>query len=442
MAMFGAIQAGGGEAVRRAYAQRQQPAVAASQTGGTVDPNAGGYTRGGAGGGGAGGGNQVGGPTGGRSTVTTALNPADQAALDRYRGLRGSALDHAGGLLRRARDVTHHSWRGGMKGAPEIRRQSTLAPYGGRRVAEGDYFSAPGNLRNAMPDSGQFGNQVNAAERATFDRAMARLRPDMERQRHALENRLVQQGLQRGSEAFTNEMGRLQRQQADQSENVALSAVGAGRQEHSRLTGLQAGLRGQEFGEGLQSAQFGASEAGRGFQQRYADQQQYQNQRNFGSQFQLGRQRDEFGRDMQRRNQFIRELEQDRDRPWMEAMRAMQFGQQASPIMTPQGPMFQQGAGQPFNFQNQGGGGVDIGGIVQGLAPVLAGIFSDRRLKSNIKRRGKFRKGINWYEFDMGGRRMLGFIADEVAKVLPAAVSRGADGWDRVNYWMVFNAVR
>ena len=436
MAMFGAIQAGASAQPRRALAARANGAAAAPvATERGVDPNAGGYNRGG-----AGGGAQVGGPSGGRSTVTTTLDPADQAALGQLRGLRGSALDHAGGLLRRARDVTHHSWRGGMKGAPEIRRQSTLAPYGGRRVAEGDYFSAPGNLRNAMPDSGGFAGQVSSAERATFDRAMKRLRPGMDRERKALENRLVQQGLQRGSEAFTNEMGRLARQQADQSENVALSAVGAGRQEHSRLTGLQAGLRGQEFGEGLQSAQFGASEAGRGFQQRFADQQQYQNQRNFGSQFQLGRQRDEFGRDVTRRNQYIRELEQDRDRPWMEATRAMQFGQQASPIMTPQGPMFQQGAGNPFDFRAGGGGGLDIAGIAAGLAPVLAQL-SDRRLKSNIRKLGPYKPGIDWYEYDLGGKRMTGFMADEVREVMPEAVWRGADGYDRVDYGVVFRGV-
>ena len=440
MAMFGAIQAGGGDAVRRAYARRQPTAApaAGSTTGGTVDPGAGGYSRGG-----GGGGAQVGGETGGRSTVTTTLNPADQRDLNRLRGLRGSALDHSAALLNRARYATGaRSWRQQMQDAPGIRRQSTLAPYGGRRVQEGQYFSAPGDLRNAMPDSTGFGGQVDSAERATFERAMNRLRPDMERQRHALENRLVQQGLQRGSEAFTNEMGRLQRQQADQSENVALSAVGAGRAEHSRLTGLQAGLRGQEFGEGLQSAQFGASEAGRGFQQRYADQQQYQNQRNFGSQFQLGRQRDEFGRDMQRRNQFIRETEMGRDRPWMETQRAMQFGQQAAPIMTPQGPMFQQGGGNPFDFRAGQGSGVDIGGIVQGLAPVLAGIFSDRRLKKNIKRIGGFSCGIHWYEFEIDGERRTGFMADEVKAVMPEAVKRGQDGYDRVDYGMVFNAVR
>ena len=46
---------------------------------------------------------------------------------------------------------------------------------------------------------------------------------------------------------------------------MALGAVGAGRQEHSRLTGLAAALQGQDFGQQLAGRQFDSGEAQRRF---------------------------------------------------------------------------------------------------------------------------------------------------------------------------------
>lgn len=105
------------------------------------------------------------------------------------------------------------------------------------------------------------------------------------------------------------------------------------------------------------------------------------------------------------------------------------------------------------NQGNSGGGwGSTIGGVVGGIAgayfggPVGAqagyGIgsglggqvgssFSDRRLKKEIKREGTAPSGAGIYSFAYRGHgadapRHLGFMADEVAKVDPEAVSRDA----------------
>ena len=59
---------------------------------------------------------------------------------------------------------------------------------------------------------------------------------------------------------------------------------------------------------------------------------------------------------------------------------------------------------------------------------------SDRRLKSNIVRIGTHPLGIGVYEYDIADRREIGVMADEVEQVKPEAVTRGADGYQRVYY--------
>lgn len=74
-----------------------------------------------------------------------------------------------------------------------------------------------------------------------------------------------------------------------------------------------------------------------------------------------------------------------------------------------------------------------LGGAL-GSAAMNAGLFSDRRLKSNVVRIGDHPLGIGIYEYDIFGHRERGVMADEVLTVRPEAVMRGADGWLRVDY--------
>lgn len=78
--------------------------------------------------------------------------------------------------------------------------------------------------------------------------------------------------------------------------------------------------------------------------------------------------------------------------------------------------------------------GGDLGG-----AAILA---SDRRLKRNIEYLGLTPGGFRAYRFEFkdatyGAGVHVGVMADEVRKILPAAVLVGADGYDRVNYGML-----
>lgn len=62
------------------------------------------------------------------------------------------------------------------------------------------------------------------------DAIMARLAPQMERNRNALENKLMNQGLMRGSEAFTNAMGDFGQQENDLYTQAALQGIQLGDQ--------------------------------------------------------------------------------------------------------------------------------------------------------------------------------------------------------------------
>ena len=144
------------------------------------------------------------------------------------------------------------------------------------RVQGGQYFQGPA-AGVGLPGLQQFANDANRLEGATFQRALNRLSPQFDEQRQATEQRLADQGIPIGSEAYQAEMDRLDRSQNDARENLALSSVGAGRQEHSRITDLARTLQGQGFGQDLASRQFGAGEQGRRFQEGLAG-----NQADFG----------------------------------------------------------------------------------------------------------------------------------------------------------------
>jgi hypothetical protein len=67
--------------------------------------------------------------------------------------------------------------------------------------------------------------------------------------------------------------------------------------------------------------------------------------------------------------------------------------------------------------------------------PGLSNVFSDRRLKKNIKQIGTRPDGLNVYEFDYiwGGGRQVGLMAQEVQSVYPGAVSESS-GYLMVDY--------
>lgn len=74
-----------------------------------------------------------------------------------------------------------------------------------------------------------------------------------------------------------------------------------------------------------------------------------------------------------------------------------------------------------------------------GGAGALLGLLSDRRAKEDIVRVGTLESGLPIYRFRYRGNPVIqiGVMADEVREKFPEAVTRAADGLDRVNYAMV-----
>ena len=77
-----------------------------------------------------------------------------------------------------------------------------------------------------------------------------------------------------------------------------------------------------------------------------------------------------------------------------------------------------------------------MGGLFGLLGTGLtAGIkYSDRRLKSDIKRVGTLDNGLPLYSYIIGGKFEIGVMADEVEAVLPSAVHMSNDGLKMVDY--------
>ena len=89
-----------------------------------------------------------------------------------------------------------------------------------------------------------------------------------------------------------------------------------------------------------------------------------------------------------------------------------------------------------YNASNSSSNSAMSGLFGLGSAGILGLALSDRRAKRDIKRVGTWRNGLGVYTYRYAGgsRRHIGFMADEVRAVVPAAVMRGADGFDRVSY--------
>ena len=279
-----------------------------------------------------------------------------------------------------------------------------------------------------------------ALERATYDRGMNLLSPQFERERQQISQNLVNRGIPIGSEAYNDAMDRYDRQKGLALENLALSSVGAGRAEQSRLFDVLSRARGQMFGE--EARLFDEAMARRGQtaeeqMRNYAINQMAQ-QQNFN---QLG---SVFGDAMQRRNQGLNEYLISRNQPLAELgqLMSMQRGVQMPQFQ----PVGQYGMGAPdimgmtqnnyqnrMNQYNQQSG--DFWGGMFGLGAAAIPLFSDRELKTDIERVGTLDNGLPVYTYRYKGHDTthMGLMSDEVRRIRPAAVHR-VGGFDAVDY--------
>jgi hypothetical protein len=307
-----------------------------------------------------------------------------------------------------------------------------------------------------------------------MDQATSRLDPQWNQRQSQMETQLANQGITRGSAAYDQAMQQFGQQRTDAYNQAMMSAQTGATQQASQNNAMDLALRQQQAAEAGNQANFYNTAQGQMFgfgsqaqQNQLAAQNAAFNQSLAGSQYGLQQQAQAFGQQQaagaqnfqqqqaaaqyqnQLRQQQIAEAQQQQN--WsLNALNALLTGQQVS------NPNFQN-----FN-QAQAGQGVDYSGaansqfqaamqqqqmqnqatgqLVQGLGSMAgtAMMFSDRRIKTDIKRVGRHCRGFGIYEFRfIGGRgRYRGVIAQEVARVMPEAViNRG--GVLMVDYGML-----
>lgn len=278
--------------------------------------------------------------------------------------------------------------------------------------------------------AGQFGNQAN---RQAFDQIMAAQQAG---------NQAIGQQFQQGM-ANAN----LNNAAINQGFNQTLGAFNFGNNAQQQLYNQMMGqadlanrAAAQQFNQDLQARQFSNQALGQAAaldqarlqaQNSALAQQQNLNQSFADAQNRLRQQA--IAEQMQRRGMSLNE------------MNALLSGQQ---VAMPQMPSFSQagraetpnilGATQmgydaalgAANAQNAAFGNLLGAGAQLGSAF----LFSDRRLKRNLRRVGTHPIGVGIYTFTMMGRKQRGVIAQEVEQVRPDLVRRHASGYLQVNY--------
>lgn len=282
---------------------------------------------------------------------------------------------------------------------------------GGPNLATG---AQGGNIQSNIGPS-DYAGQRQGVE----DALLGRVNQSYDRDRASLEQRLANQGIQQGTEAYTNAMSDHNRGLADARTSAVL---GAG-QEQNRLQ--QLALNSGQFANQAQAQQFGQnfSNAGLG---NTAQQQMFQNnQQTTGLNNQLKDQ--SFGNAITGNNQNINQL--------LALLGGGQINSQPQFGQTPQtGVAGTDVAGNAWNqFNAQQGQSNQMWNGLGALGGTLGGfLFSDRRLKADIRDTGeRTPQGIPVKNWRYKGSPMMqtGFIAQDVAKRQPEAVRKGPGGF-------------
>lgn len=346
------------------------------------------------------------------------------------------------------------------------------------------------NLQTSLDLSGVAKMPVNAGMTAQ-EAIMSRLEPTLARNRVSTETQLINQGLRPGTEAYDNAARILGQQENDQRTQAALQglnldlsanqqgfgqALNAGQFGNTaQLAGFGAGLQNQQaanqaiaqnFGQGTAAQQLANQAIGQNFGQGTTA-QQMQNAaigQNFGQgqtaaqannamvaqQANQNLQQGQFANTAQQ--QALAQALQQRQMPINEIaaltsqsqIQNPQFGayQGSNIAPAPIANAAAQTAAFNQNLYNQQTASANqnltglfgLGGAALSNIPAITSLFSDIRLKSNIKRIGTHKTGLGIYAYDIFGHREIGVMAQEAMILMPDAVSQHSSGYLMVNY--------
>jgi hypothetical protein len=393
-------------------------------------------------------------PGGGyQPTVTQTLTPDAQAALDAQQqvqlsqsNLANQGINKAQGLLSNGFQYNGPGIQTKMGDTGSVNFGPSADQYGlagGINAADYGQAQSKADLSNvaAMPvNAGMTGQQA----------ILARLNPQIEQDQKATQQRLANQGIPVGSEAWNNEMRQQGNQQNDlrsqaalQGINLDLSANEQGFNQAQQNAGLFNSALAQNFGQGLQGQQLSNQAIGQNFGQGATSAGLYNQAQN--QQFNQGLQK--FGAEnaaqqadwQQQLAQYNQPLNQVTALMSGAQIQNPQFqaysGQNVAPAPVFQGAQAQYQAAQDTYGQQMAARNAQMGalGQIAGLG-AMAVAHSDFRLKSNIERVGEHPLGIGVYEYDIDGHRERGVMAHEVAMVKPEAVHVDPSGYLMVDY--------
>jgi hypothetical protein len=399
-------------------------------------------------------------------TQNNSLAPGLQSALNSQVGLQNDRSKLATGFMGRVEDEYTQPFD--YAGLPKM---ATLNKPGDLDTKMTEYAPSIGtafNFSNPQETLTTTDNpalpQFDSSYRDTVaNQLMQKMQPVHDYQKRQTEAQLSNMGFRAGTEGYDRELNNLNSRQAAERYN-ALDASGA---EAQRLYNMQMGGRQQAFNEDLSGGNFANQAAQQGYNQNLGA-QQFANQaygqasaldlakmaaQNQAMQQQYGLNNQFVNTQNQVRQQAIAEEAQRRGMSLNE-MNALLSGQQVNmPNMpsfnaagrseTPQilnatqmGYDAQLGAYNASQAANANtmGGLFSLGGAALSNPAMTGMMFSDRRLKSNIKRVGEHKIGVGIYSYMMMGFAQHGVIAQEVAVVRPDLVKRHANGYLMVDY--------
>lgn len=304
------------------------------------------------------------------------------------------------------------NWSQEVKFSPEMQalfdQQNKISQglFGSQDAALGrvNQMMAGGFDASSLPTGGDASQlsiyDPNMSTNNATDLLMQRMNPELDRQQEALRTQLANQGIAQGSQAYNQAMSSFGQQRNDAASQAALQGITLGMQQ-----------QGQTYGQNLSK-------------QSLAN---------------------------QLRNSSLQEQSYLRSLPLNE-LNALRSGTQVqmpefgsySQQATTGGPDYMGAAQNTYQSQLGGSNAQAAGnsnmmsglfGLGQlGLGAYGMGMFSDRRLKRNIRRVGTSEKGLGIYSFEyIFGGGMIGYMADEVERVSPGAV-RDIGGLKIVNY--------
>lgn len=323
-----------------------------------------------------------------------------------------------------------------------------------------------GNLQNVQGSDASRQTAYNQL----MSQAQSSLDPQWQQAQTAYQTQLANQGITQGSAGYQQAMDNFQRQKATAYNQAMTSAQTGATQQAAQNNAMDMALRqqqaseaqnqfnayntaqGQMFGFGSTAAQNQLQAQNAAFQQDLSGAQYGLNQQNTAFQQQQAAGNQNFQQQQaaaayqnQLRQQQIAESQQQQN--WsLNALNALLSGQQVS---NPQFANFnasQQGQGVNYmqagqdqyqaGLQQQQMANQGMGQALQG-ASSIAGMFmmSDRRVKADVRRIGRHRRGFGIYRYRFIGERgfRVGVMAQEVRRYVPDAV-RSFRGVLMVNY--------